>query len=544
MGDARPRCRRPGGRARRGDGTGRRAQRGCKLRQRRSRPHADDGGRHARVRSRHLRVVQRSIRSSRQPLFSARSAERSSVTRTARSRRRRPSPGPVLIGSYAYVGTTPPTAATTAEFFVYYNCSTRQVVLFVFRPVRNLPADRAAGADRHSRSRRSTAGPRVWRRCCLRCRRSSRCDGAPDLGAAHETPGSAGPFRLTARCDRVRRLAIVARGHRGNAARRLFRRRRGLRRVGGRRGVAGRRIGWLIAGAPAIYVAFYLVVAGLRVRAGMDLSDAAAAGVQDRRARHAAPLLGEAVAMARSHPRMAFEWWAMRDPPAAPARIAGAAAARRAVQRGRVARACCRASRPRATAPSTRCPTDRRSRRSSTSPTSSRRRSTRSARRPARRRSRSSPTAWAGSSRAPICAATAPAQVRCLVTIGTPHHGSVHAWLVPGTLPRADAAGQRVARRAQPRRKRGAAGARRVAVVVARLDGRAADERAPRRRRERRADRRSGTTRCSSDPARARARRRRAAACRTGRRALNAAPPDRRCRTRERPRIERQARYQ
>jgi hypothetical protein len=34
-----------------------------------------------------------------------------------------------LIGSYAYVGTTPPGATTTAEFFVYYNCSTRQVLL-------------------------------------------------------------------------------------------------------------------------------------------------------------------------------------------------------------------------------------------------------------------------------------------------------------------------------------------------------------------------------------------------------------------------------
>jgi hypothetical protein len=38
-------------------------------------------------------------------------------------------PAGALIGSYAYVGTTPPTAATTAEFFIYYNCSTRQVLL-------------------------------------------------------------------------------------------------------------------------------------------------------------------------------------------------------------------------------------------------------------------------------------------------------------------------------------------------------------------------------------------------------------------------------
>jgi len=41
-------------------------------------------------------------------------------------------PANTLIGSYAYVGDTPPTAATTAEFFVYYNCTTRQVLLTCF----------------------------------------------------------------------------------------------------------------------------------------------------------------------------------------------------------------------------------------------------------------------------------------------------------------------------------------------------------------------------------------------------------------------------
>ena len=44
-----------------------------------------------------------------------------------------------LIGSYAYVGTTPPSAATTAEFFVYYNCSTRKVLLSCFRPYGTCP---------------------------------------------------------------------------------------------------------------------------------------------------------------------------------------------------------------------------------------------------------------------------------------------------------------------------------------------------------------------------------------------------------------------
>lgn len=47
--------------------------------------------------------------------------------------------GPVLIGSYAYVGTTPPSAATTAEFFVYYNCSTRQVLLSCYGPYGTCP---------------------------------------------------------------------------------------------------------------------------------------------------------------------------------------------------------------------------------------------------------------------------------------------------------------------------------------------------------------------------------------------------------------------
>ena len=50
-----------------------------------------------------------------------------------------PLTGPVLIGSYAYVGTTPPTAATTAEFFVYYNCSTRQVLYSCFGPYGTCP---------------------------------------------------------------------------------------------------------------------------------------------------------------------------------------------------------------------------------------------------------------------------------------------------------------------------------------------------------------------------------------------------------------------
>jgi len=48
-------------------------------------------------------------------------------------------PPGTLIGSYAYVGTTPPSSGTTAEFFVLYNCSTRQVLLSCFGPYGTCP---------------------------------------------------------------------------------------------------------------------------------------------------------------------------------------------------------------------------------------------------------------------------------------------------------------------------------------------------------------------------------------------------------------------
>ena len=57
-------------------------------------------------------------------------------------------PANTLIGSYAYVGETPPAAANTAEFFVYYNCTTRQVLLSCFGPYGKCPqtAQQAAAA--------------------------------------------------------------------------------------------------------------------------------------------------------------------------------------------------------------------------------------------------------------------------------------------------------------------------------------------------------------------------------------------------------------
>ena len=50
-----------------------------------------------------------------------------------------PSAAATMIGSYAYVGTTPPTAATTAEFFIYYNCSTRQILTACYGPYGTCP---------------------------------------------------------------------------------------------------------------------------------------------------------------------------------------------------------------------------------------------------------------------------------------------------------------------------------------------------------------------------------------------------------------------
>ena len=43
------------------------------------------------------------------------------------------------IASYAYVGETPPAAANTAEFFVFYQCTTRQVLLSCFGPYGSCP---------------------------------------------------------------------------------------------------------------------------------------------------------------------------------------------------------------------------------------------------------------------------------------------------------------------------------------------------------------------------------------------------------------------
>jgi hypothetical protein len=48
-------------------------------------------------------------------------------------------PADTLIGSYAYVGETPPDATNTAEFFVFYNCSTRAIIQSCLGPYGTCP---------------------------------------------------------------------------------------------------------------------------------------------------------------------------------------------------------------------------------------------------------------------------------------------------------------------------------------------------------------------------------------------------------------------
>lgn len=43
------------------------------------------------------------------------------------------------VASYAYVGETPPDASNTAEFFVFYECTNRQVLLSCFGPYGTCP---------------------------------------------------------------------------------------------------------------------------------------------------------------------------------------------------------------------------------------------------------------------------------------------------------------------------------------------------------------------------------------------------------------------
>jgi len=82
-------------------------------------------------------------------------------------------------------------------------------------------------------------------------------------------------------------------------------------------GVAG---GWLVAGALAIYVSIYLVVAGFSFALAWIFRTPRPPACQIGLGAALRLYIGEMVAMAKSHPRMALGWWAMRDPSARPAR--------------------------------------------------------------------------------------------------------------------------------------------------------------------------------------------------------------------------------
>lgn len=50
-----------------------------------------------------------------------------------------PLPDNTLIGSYAYVGETPPDHSNTAEFFLLFNCTTREILVSCFGPYGTCP---------------------------------------------------------------------------------------------------------------------------------------------------------------------------------------------------------------------------------------------------------------------------------------------------------------------------------------------------------------------------------------------------------------------
>ena len=195
-------------------------------------------------------------------------------------------------------------------------------------------------------------------------------------------------------------------------------------------------------------------------------------------------------AMAKSHPRMALRMVGDARSAAAARERAGAVCCTACCATPACGAAFCRASQPGRQARSTRCPTDRR-----------RHRSKRFAEQLAAKID--AIRAATGAAKVMLVAHSmgglvaraylrryGAAHVRCLVTIGTPHHGSVHAWLVPGVCLAQMRPGNAWLAELNRNEARGTAGAHRVALVMARLDGRAADERVARRRRERRRRRR------------------------------------------------------
>ena len=149
-------------------------------------------------------------------------------------------PAGTQVASYAYVGETPPDAANTAEFFVFYNCTTRAGPAVVLRSLRNLPADRAAGAGL-ARAQGPDAGHRSpW--CSRRCS-SPAVGGSRALAAAPEPRARCAERPACRAAFRGRRALRVAAGRQVSSGAMttaislwlVYRRRhRAVRRVGGR----------------------------------------------------------------------------------------------------------------------------------------------------------------------------------------------------------------------------------------------------------------------------------------------------------------------
>jgi pimeloyl-ACP methyl ester carboxylesterase len=77
--------------------------------------------------------------------------------------------------------------------------------------------------------------------------------------------------------------------------------------------------GWLITGGLAIYVAIYLAAAGFSFALAWIFRTPRPPECRIGVGASIRLYVGEMIAMAKSHPRMAFGWWAMRDPAPRPA---------------------------------------------------------------------------------------------------------------------------------------------------------------------------------------------------------------------------------
>ena len=235
-------------------------------------------------------------------------------------------PAGTLVASYAYVGETPPSASDTAEFFVFYNCTTREVLLSCYGPygtcpqtaqqalavlAPKIPAQGPLALDADGGARRGGRRPRPF---------------PPHLNAAHAHGVASTRRRRSAVAPRRAHRApagIIARhDHRDLALARHRRRDRALREV--RRSIAvanGANPWWYVAGAPLVYLAVLVLVHAALVRARVDVPCAAPAGDAHRVAATPAALSGTRCARSPGRGRhMALYRLLPADPPPAPAR--------------------------------------------------------------------------------------------------------------------------------------------------------------------------------------------------------------------------------